>query len=426
MSNEMDKFNTSKAANLNRYADSSEVPQNTVDQAFEPGVQVPEGGFVFIKSPSGDDLLHIYEMLLTEIGSNVASFDVVQSVYRYNPISFWGIYRSNDEQRRFPKLIGFFAYLPLNKAGHAAFLANKLSGTTPDLSLLARADEEPTALYIWAMVTPGFSNLAFMLNAYAIGLERYQRIPLVAWIATDATLKALKRTSKRVSDVENLQVGSTFTMRLPEKFMSEARALPIVEGKRPAARAKPARPQLETMLVSTPDQMSMVMAIRAAVFMVEQNCPYSEEFDGNDYAGAHMLGFVNGEPAAVLRIRYFADFVKIERLAVLPRFRRTLIAKAIIEHGIEICRRKGYRKMYGHAQTRLVPLWARFGFQPMVKNTKLVFSDHEYVEIAGDIPPHPDPLTPDSDPLMLIRPEGKWDQPGVLDLSSQRPPTNPH
>jgi hypothetical protein len=27
---------------------------------------------------------------------------------------------------------------------------------------------------------------------------------------------------------------------------------------------------------------------------------------------------------------------------------------------------------------------------------------------------------------VLIRPEGDWDKPGVLDLSATRPPTNPH
>jgi len=135
---------------------------------------------------------------------------------------------------------------------------------------------------------------------------------------------------------------------------------------------------------------------------------------------------VNGEPAACLRVRYFAGFVKIERLAVLPRFRRTLIAKDVVERALEICRRKGYTKMYGQSQMRLVSFWERFGFKPMQKDARLVFSDHAYVEIVGDIAPHPHPLTPESDPLMLIRPEGNWDEPGVLDHSASRPPTNPH
>src|SRR5262249_3895613 len=122
---------------------------------------------------------------------------------------------------------------------------------------------------------------------------------------------------------------------------------------------------------------------------------------------------------------YFADFVKLERLAVLPRFRRTLIAQEVVDQAIAICRRKGYTKMYGHAQKRLVELWSRFGFVPMNKNTPLVFSDHEYVEMLGEIIPHHAPLTPFSDPYTLVRPEGSWDLPGVLDFSRTRTARNP-
>lgn len=421
----MDKYSAAKPASLNRYADSNEVPQNTVDRAFEPGVRCPDGTFVFTKNPSADDLLAIYEMLIKEIGPNVAPFEVVKSVYRANPISFWGLYRSADDGRRFPRLVGFIAYLPLNQAGKAALDAKTLDGRTPDPALLAKSAEDPVVFYLWAIVTPGLGNIAFMLNARALGPDLFERTPIIGWISTQSALESVKRSSK-TKEYADATIGSTFAMTFPEKYRTEMRALPIIEGERPPVRRRSPRPQLETKLVATPDQMAKAMAIRAAVFMIEQNCPFDEEFDGNDYAGAHVLGMVNGEPAAVMRIRYFADFVKLERLAVLPRFRRTLIAKNVVEHGIDICRRKGYRKMYGQAQTRLVSFWERFGFKPMRKNSTLVFSDHEYVEIAGEIAPHADPLTTESDPLVLIRPEGNWDEPGVLDRSAQRPPTNPH
>jgi len=55
-----------------------------------------------------------------------------------------------------------------------------------------------------------------------------------------------------------------------------------------------------------------------------------------------------------------------------------------------------------------------------------IFSDHEYVEIGATLTPHPDPITPMSDPYLIIRPEGAWDEPGVLDGSAARAPTNPH
>jgi len=419
----MDKYTTGKPPSLNRYSEAGEEAQNTVDRAFEPGICVPDGTFVFLKHPSDDDLLGIYGMLLKEIGPNVAPFEVVRSVYGYNPMSFWGVYRSKDQSRKDAELVGFIAYLPLNEAGQAALKAEKLNGKDPDLGHLAKPGEDPVLFYLWAIVTPGIGNIAFALNAWAVGPDLFYRIPITGWISTQSALEAVKKSSKTKEYADAAKMGSTFEITFPEKYQVQTRAMTIIEGKRPRARV---RPKLETLFVSTPDHMAKVMAIRAAVFMTEQNCPFEEEFDGNDYAGAHILGLVDGEPAAVMRIRYFAGFVKLERLAVMPRFRRTLIARQVVEHGLEICRRKGYRKMYGQAQTRLVSFWSRFGFRPMEDKARFAFSDHEYVEIEGDISAHPEPLTRGSDPLVLIRPEGKWDEPGVLDRSASRPPTNPH
>ncbi len=184
--------------------------------------------------------------------------------------------------------------------------------------------------------------------------------------------------------------------------------------------------ELSARVASTADDIAKVFALRSAVFLSEQDCPYDEEFDGNDYCATHILGLVNGEPAAVLRVRYFAGFAKIERLAVLPRFRRTLIMKYVVDQGIEICRRKGYRRLYGHAQKRLTRFWGKFGFKPMNKNFPLIYSDHEYVEMWAEIEPHADAITIMSDPYVIVRPEGRWDTPGALDVSASRPATNPH
>ncbi len=121
----------------------------------------------------------------------------------------------------------------------------------------------------------------------------------------------------------------------------------------------------------------------ANIFLTEQNCPYEEEFDGNDRTGTLFLGYVDGEPAATLRIRYFADFIKMERLAVLPRFRRTLIARQIVLEAVNFCRRKGYRRGFGHAQKRYMSFWAKFGFKPTERHLVLTFSDHDYIEMYG-------------------------------------------
>ena len=48
---------------------------------------------------------------------------------------------------------------------------------------------------------------------------------------------------------------------------------------------------------------------------------YAEEFDGNDYTASHLMLYVDGEPAASMRVRWFATFAKLERAIILKRYR---------------------------------------------------------------------------------------------------------
>jgi predicted GNAT family N-acyltransferase len=172
--------------------------------------------------------------------------------------------------------------------------------------------------------------------------------------------------------------------------------------------------------------LMQVVAIRAAVFLAEQSCPYKEEFDGNDFCALHLIASVGGEPAACLRVRFFADFAKLERLAVRHEFRRSVLAFEVVRAGIRLARRKGYTRIYGHAQERLVPFWSRFGARPMTPRRPLKFSDYSYVEMLLVAEPDAQALSLADDPYVLIRPEGHWDTPGPLEQSAARPVTSPN
>jgi predicted GNAT family N-acyltransferase len=186
----------------------------------------------------------------------------------------------------------------------------------------------------------------------------------------------------------------------------------------------PNRPATSIKVAHNMEELMQVFAARAAVFMSEQRCPYAEEFDGNDFTATQILGLINDEPAATIRVRYFDGFAKPERLAVRREFRKSGIAAEVIDFAVELCRQKGYEKLYGHAQERLMPFWERFGFARMGR-PKFAFSDHTYIEIERDLEPLPEAVTMKEDPMTLIRPEGKWNEQGVLDYSVVRPVTNP-
>jgi len=51
---------------------------------------------------------------------------------------------------------------------------------------------------------------------------------------------------------------------------------------------------------------------------------------------------------------------------------------------------------------------------------ELVFSDFDYVEVKLETAKHPQSITLDDDPYVIIRPEGRWDSPGILEKSASR------
>ena len=179
----------------------------------------------------------------------------------------------------------------------------------------------------------------------------------------------------------------------------------------------------EARPVRTLEDFQKMVALRAAVFMAEQDCPYEEEFDGNDLCATHFLVFEGTRPVGTLRIRWFADFAKLERVVLLPSQRGRPALRVILAEAFELVTRKGYRLMTAQIQARLWPVWSRT-FRCKLKENRpsFWFSDYEYLEIEIPLPKHPRSLTPDIDPFTMIRPEGEWDRLGVLDQSNERAP----
>ena len=178
-----------------------------------------------------------------------------------------------------------------------------------------------------------------------------------------------------------------------------------------------------TQIARNMEDLARVICIRSIVYMGEQKCPYSEEFDGNDFTATHVILFCDSEPVGTVRLRWFADWVKLERVCIRAEFRSRDAFRAIINAALDFSARKGYRRLIGYIQSRLYPLWTRsYKCRRRAGRTELRFSDYDYMEVEYDIPAHPDVLTPDSSPYVLLRPEGAWDQPGVLDPSSSMDP----
>ena len=188
---------------------------------------------------------------------------------------------------------------------------------------------------------------------------------------------------------------------------------PLPPGALDQFSARPAR---------TLEAYQQAIAIRAAVFIAEQDCPYEEEYDGNDFSGMHMVLYAGARPIGTLRVRWFAGFAKVERTSILPAFRGTPALKVLLAETFEIIARKGYRLALAQIQSRLWPAWSRvFRCRRVDGRPGFAFSGSTYAEIEIPVARHPEALTIRADPLAVIRPEGGWDHPGVLDQSADRP-----
>lgn len=176
--------------------------------------------------------------------------------------------------------------------------------------------------------------------------------------------------------------------------------------------------RLQLKIVSTPEEHLQALAVRTLVYVGEQNCPWAEEFDGNDYAATHVLGLIEGEPAVTARIRWFADFAKLERLAVRAEHRGEGHGRRLLEYLIELCREKGFCKIYLHAQAQLQRFYQRHGFCRI--GQPFGFSDHAYVEMVASFDRRPSALSMQQGPHVLNRAEGAWAEIGMLERSEER------
>jgi predicted GNAT family N-acyltransferase len=356
--------------------------------------------------------------------SNVASADIVRRVVSHNPDTLWAIARRDRFDASAPSGEGLMAFLMLNRAGMFRLMEGTFDASDPDPSLLAAQSERPAGIYLWAVHARGIIAGGIPLVMEKMNTPLYRHVSLYSRAVTPEGLRFFKGTGFRA--------GATFE----GKFAPQLHMVPRAKSSSVASVSPPSpiyddykgratSRDLSVTVARSIEDIMRVMTIRSAVYMAEQECPYDEEFDGNDFSATHLIGYVGNEPAACLRIRYFADFVKMERLAVRREFRKTRLAFKVVRAGIELCRAKGYRKIYGHSQKRLLNFWSRFGFQPFEGSREFVFSDFDYIEVALDMTPHPQAIAIGVDPYIMIRPEGRWHVPGILERSAIRPVSRP-
>lgn len=111
-----------------------------------------------------------------------------------------------------------------------------------------------------------------------------------------------------------------------------------------------------------------ILKARTNIFVVEQNCPYSE-VDGRDPACHHLYLEDNGEIVAYLRILppgVVYPEASVGRFIVDPKLRGTGLGRELFGRGLAIVREQlRETRVKIHAQAYLQDFYASFGFKPV-------------------------------------------------------------
>ena len=119
--------------------------------------------------------------------------------------------------------------------------------------------------------------------------------------------------------------------------------------------------KIQVNKVNDPADLEKVFAIRREVFVGEQNCPPELEWEHEDESN-HFLATVDGEPAGASRWRKTDKGYKLERFAVLKKFRGNGVGQVLVQTVLDALP-KDATYVYLHAQIQAVTLYERFGFE---------------------------------------------------------------
>ncbi|EDM73509.1 acetyltransferase, GNAT family protein [Roseobacter sp. AzwK-3b] len=118
-----------------------------------------------------------------------------------------------------------------------------------------------------------------------------------------------------------------------------------------------------TLEVGPTSDLETCLALRATVFIEEQNVPEAEERDGRDGEAHHLLARLDGCPVGCARILIKGETGKIGRVCVLREARGAGIGAALIRACLAHLRAQaGVSRAVLGSQTHALGFYEKLGF----------------------------------------------------------------
>ncbi len=125
-------------------------------------------------------------------------------------------------------------------------------------------------------------------------------------------------------------------------------------------------PIIKVSKIHSDDEMKLAHKIRYNVFVIGQKVPERDEIDQFENESFHFLAYADNTPCGAARWRFTDKGVKLERFAVLERYRSLGIGSALVKEVLIDIQKQPDAKgkvLYLHAQLSAMDLYNKFGFK---------------------------------------------------------------
>lgn len=119
---------------------------------------------------------------------------------------------------------------------------------------------------------------------------------------------------------------------------------------------------MKVVKVTNEEQFQAALNIRKIVFVQEQQVPIEEEIDQYDQLNqaTHFVMYNDeNEPIGAGRYREVEDYGKIERICILPNYRKNGSDKQLMDEIIRYAKETGAKKVKLNAQAQALPFYEK-------------------------------------------------------------------
>ncbi len=123
---------------------------------------------------------------------------------------------------------------------------------------------------------------------------------------------------------------------------------------------------IELKPVTTTEQLELAKNIRQRVFVEEQGVPLEDEYDAYDHLDArctHVLVYYDGQLAGTGRWRLVDGTAKLERICLLPEFRKYGLGRVLINGLEQLAMEQGLHHFQLHGQSQAAPFYEKLGYR---------------------------------------------------------------